>query len=123
MRDGTIPHGPAFLADERLAVVCADVRQAMAEAGPATYDLVLLDVDNGPGFLVYDDNAAVYREPFLRTVAAALRPGGAVAVWSSAESPALREALTEVFGHATAIPLDVRLQSRDEQYWLYLARR
>jgi spermidine synthase len=123
MRDGTIPHGPAFLADERLVVVCADVRQAMAEAGPATYDLVLLDVDNGPGFLVYDDNAAVYREPFLRTVAAALRPGGAVAVWSSAESPALREALTEVFGHATAIPLDVRLQSRDEQYWLYLARR
>jgi spermidine synthase len=84
---------------------------------------VLLDVDNGPGFLVYDDNAAVYREPFLRTVAAALRPGGAVAVWSSAESPALREALTEVFGHATAIPLDVQLQSRDEQYWLYLARR
>jgi spermidine synthase len=123
MRDGTIPHGPAFLADERLVVVCADVRQAMAEAGRAKYDLVLLDVDNGPDFLVYDDNAAVYREPFLRTVAAALRPNGAVAIWSSAESPALREALTEVFGHATATPLDVRLQSRDEQYWLYLARR
>ncbi len=30
---------------------------------PSTYDLVLLDVDNGPGFLVHDDNAALYREP------------------------------------------------------------
>ena len=123
MRDGTVPHGPAFLADERLVVVTADVRQAMAEAAPATYDLVLLDVDNGPGFLVHDDNAGLYREPFLRMVAAVLRPGGAVAVWSSAESPELREALAHVFGDATPIPLDVRLQSRDEQYWLYLARR
>ena len=93
MRDGTVPHGPAFLADERLVVVTADVRQAMAEAAPSTYDLVLLDVDNGPGFLVHDDNAGLYREPFLRTVAAVLRPGGAVAVWSAAESPELREAM------------------------------
>ena len=123
MRDGTVPHGPAFLADERLVVVTADVRQAMAEAAPSTYDLVLLDVDNGPGFLVHDDNAGLYREPFLRTVAAVLRPGGAVAVWSAAESPELREAMARVFGDATPIPLDVRLQSREEQYWLYLARR
>jgi hypothetical protein len=28
-----------------------------------------------------------------------------------------------VFGSATPIPFDVRLQGRDEQYWLYLARR
>jgi spermidine synthase len=123
MRDGTVPHGPAFLADDRLVVVTADVRQAMAEAAPSTYDLVLLDVDNGPGFLVHDANAGLYREPFLRTVAAVLRPGGAVAVWSASESAELREALDRVFGNATPIPLDVRLQSRDEQYWLYLARR
>jgi spermidine synthase len=95
----------------------------MAEAAPSTYDLVLLDVDNGPGFLVHDANAGLYREPFLRTVAAVLRPGGAVAVWSASESAELREALDRVFGNATPIPLDVRLQSRDEQYWLYLARR
>ena len=60
LRDGTVPHGPALLADDRLHVVTADVRLALAEATPASYDLVLLDVDNGPGFLVYDDNRAVY---------------------------------------------------------------
>src|SRR6478752_5673182 len=65
MRDGTIPHGPALLADERVSVVVADVAVALAEATPASYDLVLLDVDNGPGFLVHDANAALYRPPFL----------------------------------------------------------
>jgi spermidine synthase len=121
LRDGTVPHGPAFLADERLTVVVADVRQVVAETPSDTYDLVLLDVDNGPGFLVYDDNAEVYEPAFLRAVADALRPGGAVAIWSAAEAPGLHEALTQVFGHAAPLPLDVRLQGRDEQYWLYLA--
>jgi spermidine synthase len=123
MRDGTVPHGPEYLADERLTVVVADIRQAVAEAAAGTYDLVLLDVDNGPGFLVFDQNAAVYAPDFLRHVRDVLRPGGAVAIWSAAEAPDLHDAITEVFGHAAPIPLDVRLQSRDEQYWLYLAHR
>ena len=118
-----VPHGPGYLADERLSVVTADIRQALAAARPESYDLVLLDVDNGPGFLVHDDNAALYRSGFLHTVAGVLRPGGAVVVWSAAESPDLRAAMTAVFGEVTPIPFDVRLQSRDEQYWLYLARR
>jgi len=123
MCDGTVPHGPAFLADDRVTVVTSDIRQAMAEATPDAHDLVLLDVDNGPGFLVHDANAAVYRAPFLRRVAEALRPGGAVAVWSSAESSDLRAELASVFGEVTSTPVDVRLQGRTEQYWLYLARR
>src|SRR4051794_1068909 len=51
LRDGTVPHGPGFLADQRVRVVVADIRQAVAEAREK-YDLVLLDVDNGPAQLV-----------------------------------------------------------------------
>jgi spermidine synthase len=128
MRDGTVPHGPGFLADERVHVVVADIRTAMAEATPEAHDLVLLDVDNGPGYLVYDENAEVYREPFLRQVAAALRPGGSLVVWSSAASDSLAQAMTEVFGAVAPIPFDVALtrggdDARAEQYWLYLSRR
>jgi spermidine synthase len=122
MRDGTVPHGPAYLADERVTVMTADIRTAMAEAPPASYDLVLLDVDNGPGFLVYDDNEAVYQREFLQQTKACLRPGGAVVIWSAAESPSLQAELQEVFGDAVAVPYDVTLQSRDEHYWIYLAR-
>jgi len=123
MRDGTVPHGPSYLADDRLSIVTADIRQAVAEASPTTYDLVLLDVDNGPGFLVHAQNAAVYDAPFLHSVATLLRPGGAVAVWSAAEAPELADELTMVFAAVTTHPLTVRLQGRDERYWLYVARR
>src|SRR5262245_14157171 len=49
MRDGTVPHGPTYLADERLTVKTADLRQALTEGSGDRFDLVLLDVDNGPG--------------------------------------------------------------------------
>jgi spermidine synthase len=123
MRDGTVPHGPGYLADERLTVVTADVRLAFAEATPGSYDLVLLDVDNGPGFLVYDENAAVYEGAFLELVRAALRPGGAVVIWSAAEAPGLREQMETVFGNVAPVPHEVTLQGRDERYWLYLSQR
>lgn len=122
MRDGTIPHGPGFLADERLSIVVADVSQALAEAGGAAYDLVLLDVDNGPGYLVHDTNAALYDQPFLDHVRHVLRPGGVAVVWSAAAAPALHETLCSVFGNAEERPLSVDLQGRPEQYWLYVAR-
>ena len=122
MRDGTVPHGPSYLADERVMVMTADIRTAMAEATPAAHDLVLLDVDNGPGFLVYDDNEAIYQGEFLRQVRDALRPGGACVVWSAEESPRLQAEMEAVFGNAAAVPYDVTLQSRDEHYWIYLSR-
>jgi spermidine synthase len=122
MREGTVPHGPAYLADERVTVMTADIRVAMAEATPAAYDLVLLDVDNGPGFLVYDDNEAIYQREFLHQVRESLRPGGALVIWSAAEAPTLQAEMRDVFGDAVAVPYDVTLQSRDEHYWIYLAR-
>jgi spermidine synthase len=122
MRDGTVPHGPGLLADERVNVVVADVAVALAEARPATYDLVLLDVDNGPGHLVHAGNAALYEPAALTSARKVLRPGGALVVWSAAEAPGLEAAMREVFDEVDARPLAVKLQERDEHYWLYVAR-
>lgn len=122
MRDGTIPHGPAMLADERVTIVVADIAVALTEAAPSSYDLILLDVDNGPGYLVHDLNAALYEEPFLRAARRALRPGGVLAVWSAAEAPELVERMRAAFGNAEGRAHDVLLQDRDEQYWLLVSR-
>lgn len=122
MRDGTIPHGPSLLADERVSVVVADIGAALAEATPATYDLILLDVDNGPGYLVHEANAALYDAPALEAARQALRTGGVLVIWSAAEAPGLERAMRGVFGNVEATPFDVLLQDRDEQYWLYAAR-
>ncbi len=122
MRSGLVPMGPALLADERVTVVGADVVAALAEAREESYDLVLLDVDNGPGHLVHAPNAALYEPPALADARRVLRPGGALVVWSASEAPELEESLRSVFGAVEAQPHAVRLQERDEHYWLYVAR-
>jgi spermidine synthase len=122
MRDGTVPDGPALLADERVNVVVADVAVALAEARPGTYDLILLDVDNGPGNLVHAGNASLYEPPALESACSALRPGGALVVWSAAEAPELEASMRDVFDEVEARAHEVKLQERDEHYWLYVAR-
>ena len=122
MRDGTVPHGPGLLADQRANLVVADIAVAVAEAADATYDLVLLDVDNGPGYLVHDRNAELYEPPFLAETKRLLRPGGVLVVWSADASEELELTLGKVFGNAETRAYDVRLQERDEQYWLHVAR-
>jgi spermidine synthase len=122
MRAGLVPDGPALLADERVTVVVADVVAALAEAREGSYDLLLLDVDNGPGYLVHAANAALYEAPALIDARRILRPGGALVVWSAAEASTLEQSLLSVFAEVEVQPHDVRLQDRDEHYWLYVAR-
>ena len=121
MRDGTVPHGPALLADNRVRIVNADITMAIAEAR-RTHDLVLLDVDNGPGYLVHDDNAGLYSHAMLERCRTLLNPGGVLVVWAANEAPDLLAELTTVFGAAEERAVDVLLQDRPEQYFLYLAR-
>jgi hypothetical protein len=57
---------------------------------------VLLDVDNGPDFLVHTSNAPLYAPPALTAARSALAPGGLLVVWSSHVAPSLLAALREV---------------------------
>jgi spermidine synthase len=123
MRDGTIPQGRQLLEDRRVRVVVADLATVVHQARPSSYDVVLLDVDNGPAQLVHQTNSALYEPPFLELVRETLTPGGALAVWSAGRASPLLRDLEAIFGSAEEQALDVRLQDRDERYWLYAARR
>lgn len=61
------------------------------------YDVILVDVDNGPGWRASPANAWIYTPEGLRTASAALREGGVVAIWSPDPNPRLARALDEVF--------------------------
>lgn len=121
MRDGTVP-GDTLLADPRVTVAVGDVAAVLRESEGATYDLVLLDVDNGPGYLVHDANARLYEAPALEQAMRATRPGGTVVVWSAAEAPELGATMARVFGpwRSEAVAYEVDLQGRAETYWLYV---
>lgn len=123
MTDGTIPHGPALLADDRLTVVVGDVAQVLARAGDQSYDLILLDVDNGPGYLVHAANAALYGELFIECCLDVLRPGGVLAIWAANRAPELYGVMQDTFGNAELHPYEVQLQDRAEQYLLYVSRK
>jgi spermidine synthase len=73
------------LRDPRVTVTVGDVFDAL-RAGRAAWDVVLLDVDNGPEALVHPCNDRLYEDRGLVIARDALRPGGVLAVWSSAHS-------------------------------------
>ena len=120
-RSGLVPD--SRIDDPRVEIMVGDVREVVAGLAPSSVDLLLLDVDNGPGFLVYDDNAAVYRSPFLAACRDALTPDGLVAVWSADSSPALTAALDDLFGPGSTLEhaLPVTLGARQTTYHLFLA--
>lgn len=122
MRDGTIP-GADLLTDDRTQVVVGDVRDVVAAQSPASLDAIALDVDNGPDFLVHDDNAGVYEGDFVELCASRLRPGGHVCVWSMAPSQSLITSLGAALTDVREEAIAVRLQDRDERYWIVSGTR
>lgn len=122
MRDGTVPGGAPLLADPRVDVVVDDVRAAF-ERDAGGHDLILLDVDNGPGYLVHQENDAIYAPDFLRRCRDLLATDGVLAIWSADVSPTLHAAMRTTFGAAEELRYRVDLQGRDEEYVLYTARR
>lgn len=122
LRDGVVPGAERALADPRVRVHTGDVRAVLPALPPAAVDAVLLDVDNGPSFLVHGGNAPVYEDAFLRACLDRLRPGGVLAVWSSEAEPALRTRLATLAGGCEEQSLTVEREGRTFAYALYVAR-
>ncbi|MDA3650160.1 hypothetical protein LZ318_40230 [Saccharopolyspora indica] len=122
-RDGLVPHTADAVRDERVRWHVGDVAAVLAAQPPERFDVVLLDVDNGPDFLVYDANSAIYRSEFLARSKEKLTPGGTLAIWSADTSPELRAALHEVFGNCEELAIPVRLGQHETTYHLFLAVR
>lgn len=87
------------LADPRVTLALEDVAAHLA-AHPGGYDVVCLDVDNGPEWTVTEHNAGLYAHTGVRACRAALAPRGVLAVWSAGPAPEyerlLRDHLDEV---------------------------
>jgi spermidine synthase len=83
------------LDDPRVRLQGGDVGRRVGEARGA-YDAILLDVDNGPSALAHPGNASLYGERGVRASAAALRPGGVLAIWSAGPDERFRQRLERV---------------------------
>jgi len=108
-----------LLRDPRVTVVVADIATHLA-ACASSYDVVCLDVDNGPEWTVTDTNAALYDDAGSRLLVGALRPQGVLSVWSAHSSPEYEQRLRTVLDDLTV--LEVR-RDRGEPDVIYLGRR
>lgn len=73
------------LDDPRVTVRLGDIAQVIRE-NPAAFDVILMDVDNGPEAVLFPDNQVLYRAEGVELILSALRPGGVLGLWAADRS-------------------------------------
>lgn len=118
------PFSAGAAGDPRVRLVNADLIAWLGGDGDGrppprdAYDVVCLDIDNGPDWTVTAANAELYGPRGLELVGRRLRPGGLLAVWSAAEAPAFEARLRARFAAVRVHRVPVR---RGEPDVVYLA--
>ncbi len=74
------------LADPRCEVIVGDVFDTIQQASNS-FDVILLDVDNGPVAVSHTKNKRLYTQHGIQACRRALRAGGVLAVWSAGPNP------------------------------------
>jgi spermidine synthase len=111
------PYSGGALEDPRVRVERADLLGWLRGTDDG-YDVLCLDIDNGPEWTVTEGNAALYGAAGLDLLAGRLRPGGVLAVWSAGAAPAFEARLRERFIGVSALAVEV---TRGEPDVVYLA--
>ncbi len=83
------------LGDERTVVLEEDVARVLKRKG-ASFDAILLDVDNGPEGLTQGSNAWLYSLSGLAAAFASLKAEGILAVWSAHPSRTFTKSLYRI---------------------------
>ncbi|GEJ58530.1 spermidine synthase [Anaeromyxobacter diazotrophicus] len=107
------------LDDPRVRLQVSDVADRIAEATRA-FDAILLDVDNGPSALVHGRNERLYGEAGVHLAFEALKPGGALAVWSAGPDDRYLAALRRAGFAAEAVPAPARAGSAGARHVVFL---
>lgn len=123
VREGLIEPARGLLDDPRVRVLVGDVLDTVPGRPRGSLDALLLDVDNGPGFLVHPGNTRVYGSPFLTAASRTLRSGGVLGVWSADPAPELALVLERACGACEEVLLDVTRDGRTFTYAVYLGVR
>lgn len=109
------------LDDPRVEVKVGDVATELARA--QSFDLILLDVDNGPSAFTRPDNAALYTRAGLSRLRAALRAGGVLGVWSAGDDPDFARRLRASELQVSEHRVRAVQTGRGRRHWIWLARR
>jgi spermidine synthase len=124
-RSWLAPYSQGALDDPRVSVVVDDLAHWLGETAqkrPGSVDVACLDTDNGPDWLVSEDNAALYAADGLAVLARVLRPGGVAAFWSASAAPTFADRLASAIGPVETLDVPSANAPRGEPDVVYLAR-
>ena len=110
------------LDDPRVAIVDGDVSE-LIDAARASYDAILLDVDNGPDGLTRAGNDRLYSPRGLEAARNALSPGGILAVWSAAPDARFARRLDEAGFEADEVAVRARRNGKGPRHVIWFASK
>lgn len=111
----------ALLQDPRVEVFVADVFNIIKRGGRAQYDVILLDVDNGPTSFIQSKNERLYDRRGFNLIRASLKPGGRVAFWSAVEERGFFKDLTKAGFTVQAHDSKSHERAKRSEHWIYAA--
>lgn len=110
------------LDDPRVHLIQGDVAEVIA-AGRASYDAILLDVDNGPDGLTAPANDRLYSASGLAVAKAALKTGGILAIWSAAPDVAFTRRLRDAGFVVEEVAVKARDNGKGPRHVIWFARK
>lgn len=112
------------LADSRVDLRVGDVADVLASTeGEGRFDVILLDVDNGPDALVAKGNRGLYARRGLISVRSALVRKGTAIFWSANRDKAFAESLERAGFAVTEVAAKAYPQARKPTHTLFVAKR
>ncbi|MEO9254229.1 MAG: hypothetical protein ABI305_01715 [Tepidiformaceae bacterium] len=118
------PLGPLAgspLDDPRTTIALGDVGKAIRDSA-YRFDAILLDVDNGPDALTQRTNGWLYSPAGLEAARHALKPKGALAVWSVGNDAGFERRLTAAGFEPSTHRVSTHGTSRKRQF-VFVGRR
>ncbi len=109
------------LDDARVELAVGDVARIIS-ARPATFDAILLDVDNGPAALTDRRNAQLYVARGLATIKRSLLPSGVLGVWSAGPDREYERALQRAGYRFRVETVRARRGAKGPKHTIFVAR-
>lgn len=109
------------LDDPRVSVIEGDVC-ARFRARASRFDVILLDVDNGPRAVGRPGNAWLYTPDGLATIKATLSDSGVLAVWSAGAEVGFSDRLREAGFEVTLHRVQSHAAKTQERHFIWIAK-
>jgi spermidine synthase len=114
-------NGPQ-LDDPRTKITQGDFFDTIHSKPAASYDVLLIDIDNTPDDLITAGNFRMYSPTFLAKLKSILKPGGCVTYWLSEPAPKFKKLLGKAGFNVEEHAARPHIKAKRSRHCIYVAR-